>query len=98
MFGPKEVKSLPGAGRTGARVCKFKTPELLESDRASRDEKIQREVEALRRLKRVDNGSKVIAKTVAFGGDGPSNAPIGGDEKVSLFGMTVLHRMKEEKA
>lgn len=97
LFGGS-VKGLPSKdARTGARVCKFKTPELLDSDRASKNEQIQREVEALRKLKRVDNGSKVIAKTKAFGGDGPSNAPLD-IQKISLIGMSVLEKVKEEVA
>ena len=101
MFASAGVKPPPAyvhlSTSSGARVCKFKTPELVEGSRASKDEKIQREVDALRRMKRVDNASKVIVKTAAFGGEGPANAPIDLEGKVSLAGMEVLRRLREER-
>ena len=80
--------------RVGARVCKFKTPELVDK-RVSKNDTIQCEIEALRRIKRVDTGSHTIAKSIIFGGDG-SGAPVEGNGKaMSLHAMGVLERVKE---
>ena len=95
MFASSGVR-LPPPIRTGARVCRFRSPELLDSDRASRDARIQREIEGLRGLQRVGSGSAVIAKSVAFGGDGPANAPTE-SPKLSLQALAVLQRIKKER-
>lgn len=98
MFSSAGVKPPPTLARDGARVCRLRTPELLETDKASKDARIQREIEALRGLQRVGCGSKIIAKTRAFGGDGPANAPLSGGVALSLQAIEILERVKKEQA
>ena len=94
MYSSAGVAQLPAPIRPGARVCKFRAPELLDK-RASRDEQIQCEIEALRRIRRVDTGSHTIVKSAAFGGDG-SAQPVQGDGKMmSLHAIGVLERVRE---
>ncbi len=85
---------------TGARVCHFKTPDLLDSNKASKDLRIQREVETLRRMNRVGSGSSVIARSRAFGGSGPANPtdsePSG--PTVSLVCLSIIDRARKERA
>ena len=57
----------------GARVCQFKRPELLETDKASKNVRIQREIEALRSMNKVGTGGAAIIKTRAFGGTDAAN-------------------------
>ncbi|KAI0094029.1 hypothetical protein BDY19DRAFT_989546 [Irpex rosettiformis] len=51
----------------GARMRQFKRPELLETDKASNNIRIQREIEALRTMNKVGAGGAAIVKTRAFG-------------------------------
>lgn len=91
MFGPAAV---------GARVCRFKAPDLEDGARASKNEAIQCEVEALRKMRRVDCGSKAIVNTVAFGGSGPANVPVeqrGPGAVLSLYTLGVMERVRRER-
>ncbi|KAK7687922.1 hypothetical protein QCA50_009141 [Cerrena zonata] len=58
----------------GARIRKLNVPELIDTERVSKDKDTQREIEALRIMRRVETGAVSLTKTRVFGGDGPTNA------------------------
>lgn len=86
---------------TGARVCQFKIPELLETDKASKNVRIQREVEALRALNKVVANSAALVKTRAFGGCEPHNAAANTAQEsraLPLHCKSVVDRIKREQS
>lgn len=82
-----------------AHVRKFNLPELLDSHRASKDERTQREVEALRTMNRVGTGSLALTRTRTFGGNGPANIQIdreeAGEAGISLYCLSLLKKYHE---
>ncbi|KAL4243932.1 hypothetical protein ABKN59_011314 [Abortiporus biennis] len=82
--------------KRSAWVRKFNLPEILDSDRASKDARTQREVEALRALKRVEVGSVRIVKSKVFGGDGPANVACEDEktERKSLIAIGILEKRR----
>jgi hypothetical protein len=82
-----------------ARVCQFKRPDLLETDKASRNMRIQREVEALRTMNKVGTAGAAIVKTRAFGGVETANA--GAEEPqvkaLPLHLRSILERVRQER-
>lgn len=99
LFGAAGVAPPPAHRAPGAFVRKLKIPELRDSQ-ASQDARTQREVEALRSLRRVDVGSRVIVKTGYFGGDGPANVEGAGAEgpAVALSCLGVIERVRRARA
>ncbi|KAI0705842.1 hypothetical protein BC835DRAFT_1302611 [Cytidiella melzeri] len=83
----------------GARVRQFKTPELLDTDKASRNERIQREVEALRNMNKVGTGSAAIVKTRAFGGSETANAGVQESQvrALPLHLKSIVERVRQER-
>ncbi|KAI0341837.1 hypothetical protein BDW22DRAFT_1358720 [Trametopsis cervina] len=84
----------------GPRVCQFRRPDLLETDKASRDAKIQREIEALRNMNRVGTTSAAIVRTRAFGGSGTANAgAMAAEERaIPLHLRKVVERVRRERS
>lgn len=82
------------------RVCQFNTPELLDTDKASSNIRIQREVEALRSMNKVGTGTAAIVKTRAFGGNQPANA---GAQELQVHALplhlrSVIDRVRQERS
>lgn len=85
--------------RKAAHVRKFSLPQLLDTDRASKDEKTEREVDGLRTMKRAGTGSVALTRTHAFGGDGGANVVNEIDETragVSLQCLSILERYRKK--
>lgn len=83
----------------GAQVRQFKRPELLDSDKASSNARIQREIEALRGMNKVGAGGAAIVKTRAFGGTETTNA--GAQETqaraLPLHLTSIVERVRRER-
>ena len=81
------------------KVCRLKRPELLETDKASSNTRIQREVEALRNMNKVVTAGAAIVKTRAFGGTETANA--GAEEPqvkaLPLHLRSVVERIRQER-
>ena len=78
----------------------MKIPELGEGQQASRNQQIQREVDALRYMKRVGTGSHALVKTRAFGGSLAANHAAEGADKskgLSLECMAIVEKLKRER-
>lgn len=85
----------------GAYVRRLKIPQLGEDQQASRNQQIQREVEALRFMKRVGTGSHALVKTRAFGGSLAANHAVEGVEHstgLSLESLVIVERLRRERA
>ena len=82
----------------GAYVCRLRIPELGESDHASKNERVQQDLEALRRMKCVDTGSHSIVKTRAFGGSMAANyaAEENSRQGMSLHAIAIVERRKKK--
>lgn len=101
MYASAGVNGLRAPIVTGARVCQFKVPELLETDKASKDVRIQREVEALRTMNKVGTNSAALVKTRAFGGSEPHNAAantVHEGRTLPLHCKNVVDRIKKEQS
>lgn len=84
-----------------ARLRQFKLPELLDTDKASKNERIQREVEALRSMNKVITGGAALVKTKAFGGSEPHNAAAEEDYEgraLSLQCRSIIERVRKERS
>ena len=97
LFGNASASSGP-TNAPGAYVCRLKIPELEMGSQASQNQKIQREVEALRTMKRVGSGSQAIVKTKAFGGTMAANYAAEGDQSKarSLEWINIVARTGQE--
>lgn len=73
---------------------RMRTPTLLETDRASRDIRIQHEVEALRGLQRVDRAGKILVNMAVSGG---GTVKALSDDPLSLQSMHILTRYMSER-
>lgn len=80
----------------------------METDKASQNAIIQREVEALRSMGRVGTGAVSMIQTRAFGGEGSANGKAQEEEeqvaasepkkaRFSLFGLSILQRYRGKK-
>jgi hypothetical protein len=94
-----KTETMPTVIPAGARVCQFKRPDLLDTDKASRNMHIQREVEALRNMNKVGTTGAAIVKTRAFGGIETANA--GAEEPqvkaLPLHLRSVVERIRQER-
>ncbi|GJE92933.1 hypothetical protein PsYK624_090920 [Phanerochaete sordida] len=99
LFDKIEPAQGPAAPAPPAYVRRLKMPELAQGAQASKNAKIQREVEALRSLNRVGNGGQRLLKTKAFGGNGVANRQDREKQqnRYSLECISVIERIKRER-
>lgn len=88
--------------QTTTTTClrRLKALEWREGVDASRNADVQREMAALRAIKRVGTGGEFIANTRAFGGSGLFNVKVEGDQKpgLSLLAIGNLEQIKQQRA
>ena len=98
LFGGASTSRETPAAARGAYVRSLKVPELKEGDQVSKNERIQLEVEGLRKLNRVGSGVHSIVQTRAFGGSMAANYAVdeGLPQGPSLGFVAIMERKKKE--
>lgn len=99
LFGNAGSSCKPTRLEPSAYVRRLNIPELGEGDQASQDQRIQREVDALRSMKRVGSGSHALIKTRAFGGSSTASYDVvGRPVKISLECIVIVEKSGKKRA
>lgn len=93
----QKASGAPMLSAAPAHMRRLKSPEWLEGTTASKDKKIQREVAALRAMKRVCGGGDFITKTRAVSDGGPSRVADENDEPKRSLSLATIGLLAQRK-
>lgn len=98
LLGNAGVAQGPVPAAVGIYVRRLKIPELIEGVHASKNLRIQREVDALRSMNRVRGGSQTLLKIKTFGGRGAVNQENQeSDLGCSLQCISIIEKVKKRR-